>query len=57
MEVPEVEALKLIDRSELVALLEDLVRIPSVNPAFQPGGDERELGLYLRSFFERLLAA
>jgi acetylornithine deacetylase len=54
MEVPEVEAVKLIDRNELVALLEDLVRIPSVNPAFQPGGDERQLGLYIRSFFERL---
>lgn len=48
------ETLKLIDRSELVALLEDLVRIPSVNTAFQPDSSEQALGRYVRDFFERL---
>ena len=48
------ETLKLIDRSELVALLEDLVRIPSVNTAFQPDSNEKNLGLYLQAFFGRI---
>jgi acetylornithine deacetylase/succinyl-diaminopimelate desuccinylase family protein len=49
-----VDALELIDRGELVALLQELVAIPSVNPAYPPGSGERGLGLYVQDFFGRV---
>jgi acetylornithine deacetylase len=38
---------EVIDRSEVVSLLSDLVRIPSVNPRVAGGGGEAEIGRYL----------
>lgn len=47
-------SIEVTDRAELVALLEDLVSIPSVNTAYQPDSSERELGRYLKDFFGRI---
>lgn len=40
------------DTSEVVRVLRDLVAIPSVNPAFQGGTGEAEVGRYVRDYLE-----
>lgn len=43
-----------ISRSRVAEILQQLVRIPSVNPAFPGGTGEAELGCYVEEFLHRL---
>lgn len=43
-----------IDEQRVARLLQDLVRIPSVNPGFDGGVPEREMADYVEAFFTRL---
>ncbi|NEN82311.1 M20 family metallopeptidase [Paenibacillus elgii] len=44
----------IIDEQRVARLLQDLVRIPSVNPGFEGGVPEREMADYVQAFFARL---
>lgn len=44
----------IIDEQRVARLLQDLVRIPSVNPGFDGGVPEREMADYVEAFFTRL---
>ncbi|GLI07421.1 acetylornithine deacetylase [Paenibacillus tyrfis] len=44
----------IIDEQRVARLLQDLVRIPSVNPGFEGGVPEREMADYVEAFLTRL---